>query len=655
MWNKRNLDFTKEIEQKKTILAKDKEYAALFPGNFLVDLSASGSVESKLAAAEGDTTQANFNLSFTIRLLEDKWTKIPLSSSLEVLGQTKIFYINISNIHSDTPEKIEIPITHPHTFIFEDRNSSEIIFATNQSGTYQVEMQLHTLLRSSRSVNTLSLSRLIYPLRKMNLRLLHPSNSRPVLREFNIIPLALYNMEQNSENCSCTDISMRMAPTHGVEFKWRGEDQNAQASAGVEDRDIAQADIPQATVSHDTLHSINEGVLQSTHVFNYEVDSEASAFNKFDITIPPNVRVVSVSSLDIRNWKVLQHQNNTVLRVSFKSTLVSDRIQLVVNTEIQLDPNSDLVNLPSLVCRDVLRQTGHFGVVKVVNVELYSNFCEGAASADPIEVSSFLRHQTSKAIVMAFKFLSPHYNVSLQVLRHAEVDVLEASVDHAAYQALVVDTHIMHSYTLSMQNTNRQYLSLQDLPASFKVWSLFVNNLPTQPVKNGKDTQSILIPLLPGSGVSNDGSCQTYTVELTYVSTHDPLGEAGNITILPPKIDLPISVMTAEIEAPPGYNWEWKSAGLQQVSKFSHKKPMTVNSNKDKHVVSSTHDFRYVLEDTDTAGKSVRVKVPTTGRSVKFERLLVIVDTPSLLGMYVTPPLPTTNNSLIGKLLSLLR
>ena len=82
-------------------------------------------------------------------------------------------------------------------------------------------------------------------------------------------------------------------------------------------------------------------------------------------------------------------------------------------------------------------------------------------------------------------------------VHHEAVEVVEAVVDNAHFSAMVVDTHTLHTLLLTMQNTRQQYLELTSMPVGARVMSLFVNSIPTKPVKGTGD--ALLVPLLVGT------------------------------------------------------------------------------------------------------------------------------------------------------------
>jgi len=100
---------------------------------------------------------------------------------------------------------------------------------------------------------------------------------------------------------------------------------------------------------------------------------------------------------------------STAVDVSFKTSLISDTIIVLLNTELELGDEGFVI--PSLVCEGVLRQTGSLAVVKMANVEVHEQRIQCMARVGVDEVPPELKGQTSRPIMFAYKYLSPQCRV----------------------------------------------------------------------------------------------------------------------------------------------------------------------------------------------------------------------------------------------------
>lgn len=220
--------------------------------------------------------------------------------------------------------------------------------------------------------------------------------------------------------------------------------------------------------------------------------------------------------------------------------------------------------------------------------------------------------------MFAYKYLSSQCKVQFSIVKHEQVDVLEAVAETAFYEVLMSDGQSMHRLMLNMQNSRKQYLEVRGIPADARLWSLIVNSKPAKPVR-GADG-NLLIPLLVGvNGNSNEGA-QSTSVELSYLRS-DPLGDAGTANLAPPRLDIPISTLLMEVQWPESHDVSFRGSA-QAVQGFSHSLPRPVNHDVGTDIVSAGFDFNrapaYIPK------KGVNVQVPRAGARHRFEQLLVV-------------------------------
>merc|ERR1712046_547292 len=235
------------------------------------------------------------------------------------------------------------------------------------------------------------------------------------------------------------------------------------------------------------------------------------------------------------------------------------------------------------------------------------------------ELPEHLRYQTNRPIMFAYKYLSPLSEAQLQVVKHEQVDVLEAVAESGFYEVLVSEGQSMHRLMLNMQNSRKQYLQVQGIPADARLWSLMVNSKPAKPVR-GSDG-SLLIPLLVGMGGNNNEGAHFSSVEITYLVQRGPLGNFGKIELSPPKLDVAISKLLMEVQWPSSHSATFKGTA-QEVTRFSHALPKAVNHDVGTDVVPSNFDFNKLPAHVPRAG--VNAHLPRAGDGHRFEQLLVV-------------------------------
>jgi len=351
--------------------------------------------------------------------------------------------------------------------------------------------------------------------------------------------------------------------------------------------------------------------------------SEQRSLSSVRFTVQGSARVTSVTGHGVTSWRAspmplteTSAEPGTSVEVCFKASLISDTVIVLLNTELELGQDGFVA--PSVVCENVLRQTGSLAIVKVANVEVHEQEVKGMARVGVDELSSELKCQTSRPIMFAYKYLSSNSTVQLRVVKHDQVDVLEAVADTAFYQVLMSDGQSMHRLMLNMQNSRKQYLEVRGIPTDARLWTLIVNSKPAKPVR-GEDG-NLLIPLLVGVDGNTNQGAQSTSVELAYLR-RAPLSDSGVAKLTAPCLDIPISTLLMEVQWPDSHDVKFKGTA-QSVRSFSHSLPVPVNHDVGTDMVSAGFDFNKAPAYIPKAG--VNVQVPCAGQKHRFEQLLVV-------------------------------
>ena len=511
------------------------------------------------------------------------------------------------------------------------------VLATNRSGLFCIKYKAHTRVGKSRNLNTLSLSSLLYPLSSFTLRI--SSDESSFAKDFGVQPAsALLEVDSSP---SYADVKATLPLTaDGIHVKWlsvaRHETEETNTAAATR-----KAESPQVTATHEVLNTVDEGIIRSMHILNFaSSSSEMSALNSVEFLVyGERLRVTSVVGHALQSWYAEDNDDiSKLVRAIFKSSHLDSTVALHVHTE--MDNNAELVELPRIECRNVLRQVGHVAVVKDANVEVHQHRTMGLSRCEPTEVSSQLRSKIDRPIILSYKYLNPKHSCILNVKEHAAIDTLDATVDRVHYKVLVTDTQMAHSLIVVMQSTKLQYLELFGIPSSASMFTLLVNSVPAKPVEGDRD--SILIPLLIGFNpeTANEGDSLRTSVELSYFSSHEALGHNGMLHLAPPQLTLPVSVVTIELWLPESHDYKISGDfGSKPSSRLEYPIPSAFSYATGKRVVEKDYKFS-VIDDVwpeDTEGgkvETVKIVVPRIGNSYYFQRLLVIETVPLLEANY---------------------
>jgi hypothetical protein len=598
----------------------------------------------RLGSDPEEQNMALFDFHLGVQVFEDVWTAIPIIDAQTIIASDWSVLREASDEVSGWQRAHlgrDILFTQQRRES-EDGPVNEHLLLTNQSGSYRILFSAYVRVPKRDSLHTMSLN-LAHPISATSFQLEHvPGTTRSVIKELSVEPASYHEIVEGNAS---SQVSVKLPYTKTVEFKWRmtssakaswqsavqSEKQEAE-NATTDDEETEQA--PLATVVHSAFYSIAESVLHSESTFKFVLDTQQSLSN-VELVVLGGARVTSVSAFGMKSWRAMHVSNytfpgdvaagkprsGTAVQVSFKSSVISKEVLVVLNMELDFNASSGRLVLPQVVCKNVLRQTGTIAVVKEASVEVHEHEAIGVVRAGVGEIPSHVRSRTDRPIVVAYKFLSPQHTVSLSILQHQEVETLTSVVDATLYEVLVTDTQHMHLLTMALQNSQRQYMAVHDIPASATLWSLRVNRLATTPVR-GRDG-TLMVPLLVGtSGESNDGgSAMKASVELSWMTEHAPLGENGTVVLSPPRVDMPVSALSVEVQLPEQYIANFTGT-LQNVSIFSQRQPRAVNYQTDSHVVET--DYRFSVAPAQSDKSTVKVKIPRQGKRYRFEKILVV-------------------------------
>jgi len=672
------------IQQSRTKAERDRftDYLATFPENYKVlTQKANGLFNASAPSSGPEGDVASFEIELIVRVMSTKWTTVPIvNTTSTVASDWKVSWM-AEDANDDKPASLAYvdldPVADPQAMLLV-RDEQQVL-ATNRTGLFRVQFIAHSRVRKDRKLNSVSLSSLLYPLSDSSMRLctkntMDTPEEELTVKELSVNPTSAVLRVRPENGCALINVILPLTSSQ-FEINWLDIVDVAKEKKGVTDgeQDDDQREESLVTVVHDAMHTVEEGVVRSTNVLQFETTADTLTKIEFKVHGPIGTRVTSVSGYGLSRWAAGPfNSTESMIPVSayFKrSNLVSSQT-LHVDTETDTDTKSkqQTLDLARIECVDVLRQSGHIGVIKNANnVELHQSKAVGLARAEPSDISSQLRLNVGKPVFLSYKYLNPSYDLKLRSTSHSAMDTLEAVADRVHYEALVMDSMSMHSLLVMMKSTKLQYLELRKIPSDASMFTLLVNGVQTKPVRGeSADESSLLIPLLVGPDIgetANDGLGAKTSIELRFFSrTHDPLGEEGSLVLHMPQVTLPISVVTVELRLPKAYSYNFTGDfGDKGADRLKYQVPSAFSYVKGKRMVPKDYKFSRLDDMVDdeveaaAQGKgSIQMDIPQSGKSYCFSRLLV-VDTPLSLNVtYYPPPTKPPNPSLWGNVKSFL-
>jgi len=258
--------------------------------------------------------------------------------------------------------------------------------------------------------------------------------------------------------------------------------------------------------------------------------------------VPSVCKNVEITGPQLRR----RDQTNDEWRVELQGK-VRGQYTLTVTWELPKTADTHEVNLPGIQALNVERETGFVAIVARPPLQASERGAtELLNRIDPRELPAWAGSPDT-ATVLAYRYLRPGYNLTLDARRFHEASVLQALIDSARLTTVVADDgNILTEMALSIRNNGRQHLEIQ-LPKNSTVWSAFVAGEPTRPnTRDGK----LLLPL-----TRETASDEPISIELTFVGESAFPRHSGKIQLASPSFDIPMKNARWELYLPPDYEY----------------------------------------------------------------------------------------------------
>ena len=205
-------------------------------------------------------------------------------------------------------------------------------------------------------------------------------------------------------------------------------------------------------------------------------DIQNAPVKEFRLKVPAAYKNVEVTGANIRR----RDQNGEEWRVELQNK-VSGNFQLTVTWEQPGNFKTNSLEVTGVQALGVERETGALAILAKPPLQVAAKKAtEELVSIDARElpawagVGSAATRVDAEAVVLAYRYVRPGYQLSLEVKRFEDAAVLQALVDNVHLTTVVADDgQVMTEMTLGIHNNGRQDLEVE-LPAGARVWSAFV-------------------------------------------------------------------------------------------------------------------------------------------------------------------------------------
>ena len=388
---------------------------------------------------------------------------------------------------------------------------------------------------------------------------------------------------------------------------------------------------PKVYAETSTYSSIGGGVIRSRTNINYSIlQSEVSNLR---IGLPEDVSVLEVNGADLRDWKVSTKEGTQYLDV-FLNFGVKGNYNLNVTFEKNIADGSGVVQMPWVKAIGVERENGYYGIAASTNVELAVKSSDKVTVIDTKQLPSIIWSSSTSPILLAFKYLNPPFDITIEMTRHEELPVLVAAIDSADHVTLYTkEGKLLTKATYQVRNNVKQFLRL-DLPANSKIWSSFVAG---KPVKPAVDKQGhILIPLEKSQ--FQGGDLTQFPVEVVYLTEGTALKSFGSLKMNLPQVDVPISEFYWSVYLPFDYNYFNFDGDVRKIASSGgyggnrrgiqarmKDAAYDVVGQQYSSVSSAVNFAQEAKEDMAVKGLlPITINIPQQGQFYRFSKLLVV-------------------------------
>lgn len=299
-------------------------------------------------------------------------------------------------------------------------------------------------------------------------------------------------------------------------FIW-GKVQNSSADSSRESSRESSNDISAAPVESllicksSTLVSVADSSLNSYSSMDIRI-SRAPA-KSLDIVFTDPVQIVAVEGSQIESWEPIA--GKPACRISFR-TPQQGYVDIIIRTEDFIG-NSDFrkkISLPSLV--GAKGASGFLIVEASADTSLETGTITGMSPTPQNSIPSFISSTTDKPFLWAFKYNSLPATLELKGHAAALMTGLTEIVGQNCKVHIVAadDDNFIGKCTYTLVNKSSQFLSIR--PGDATLIGTKVMGRPVKPVKQGKNSATLMIPL-PRSKVSGN-SLDPFEVMISFTT-----------------------------------------------------------------------------------------------------------------------------------------
>ena len=220
---------------------------------------------------------------------------------------------------------------------------------------------------------------------------------------------------------------------------------------------------------------------------------------------------------------------------------------LVITYDYQFDAKRASLNLDGAHALGVERETGSVAITTAASLKLEPKaVADPLRVIDPTELTETDRALITRPVLLAYRYTGDSYQLAVNVVRHQEVDVLDAVADRTQITSVLTEAgQMLTQASFMVKNNDRQFQKFR-LPSGAKLWGCNVNN---QPVKAELDGEWLAVSL--PRGANRD---EAFAVDIVYEQTVNLIKSSAfprSLQLAAPRTDVPNTYAEWQIYVPP--------------------------------------------------------------------------------------------------------
>ena len=288
---------------------------------------------------------------------------------------------------------------------------------------------------------------------------------------------------------------------------------------------------------------VSEGMIRGHGKLQYKIDQ--AGVKTFRLKAPAPGVSLAVSGRNVA--KVTETDKKAGLWEVELQGKVENRYSLDVDYQQPCEPSAGTLRILPIQTVGTEAQKGYVVVFTSGRLQVKAeNVPETLHPADARSIPATFGAGDLSDAILCYQTAQPDFGLDLSVVRHAVAEVLPARVRSVGLTSVVSDDgQMVTRVDLKLNVGTLRFLEVT-LPPGAQVWSVFVNDAASVPLK---DRGTVMVPL-ESARVTGDA-----TVELTYAGVAGSATAFGSERIVGPRFNIPLADLQWDFYVPPNYRY----------------------------------------------------------------------------------------------------